>query len=200
MVCLDICLSRKNPFWSSVATPKRPPRDPPTNLRALPRTSIFLIMSSSSLTPFLLTKCAACAGPRHRNRARMALRASRLSSPFLWLRRLSKWFTAVNLCTHSYPESLGACPRRCPPLNGKDRRVHETVFRRTTRLDAGRLPCRSSRMGRVVSRVGPKFFIRLLLDRREPLHDPATAAIATAAKEDVLGDDRDQREAHADAK
>ena len=39
-----------------------------------------------------------------------------------------------------------------------------------------------------------------LLDRREPVDNPsAAAAIATPAEQDVLGDDRDQREAHADA-
>ena len=39
------------------------------------------------------------------------------------------------------------------------------------------------------------------LDRREPVDDPpAAAAIPTAAEQDVLGDDRDQRETHADAK
>ena len=44
------------------------------------------------------------------------------------------------------------------------------------------------------------FLVTLVLDRREPVYDPSAAAVATPAKEDVLGDDRDEREAHADAK
>ena len=43
-------------------------------------------------------------------------------------------------------------------------------------------------------------FLVTLLDRREPVDDPsAAAAIPTASKKDVLGDDCDEGEAHADA-
>ena len=42
-------------------------------------------------------------------------------------------------------------------------------------------------------------FLVTLLDRWEPVHDPSAASIATAAEQDVLGDDRDEGEPHADA-